>query len=128
MREGRSRARDARTASDLRQSPSHGSHLLSAPLPQVRTHCNCRGGVGRKLGELAVVLDGMRTDDALDLLVVLGLFLVGRRFGGPSLSAALVFGWMAMGFAGLTIAFWIVLLWYSASCQTRKTSSASKII
>jgi hypothetical protein len=24
------------------------------------------------------------------------------------------FGWMAMGLAGLTIAFWVVLLWYSA--------------
>jgi hypothetical protein len=24
------------------------------------------------------------------------------------------FGWIAMGFVGLTIAFWIVLLWYSA--------------
>ncbi len=30
------------------------------------------------------------------------------------LALLLVFGWMAMGFAGLTIAFWIVLLWYSA--------------
>ncbi|MCU0706967.1 MAG: hypothetical protein MUF23_01610 [Pirellula sp.] len=25
-----------------------------------------------------------------------------------------VFGWMAMGFVGCVIAFWVVLLWYSA--------------
>ncbi len=35
---------------------------------------------------------------AFDLLVVLGLFLVGRRFGGPPLAAGLVFGWMAFPF------------------------------
>ncbi len=35
---------------------------------------------------------------AFDLLVVLGLLLVGRRFGGPPLAAGLVFGWMAFPF------------------------------
>jgi hypothetical protein len=33
-----------------------------------------------------------------DLLVVLGLLLVGRRLGGPTLAAGLVFGWMAFPF------------------------------
>ncbi len=32
---------------------------------------------------------------AFDLLVVLGLFLVGRRFGGTPLGTALAFGWVA---------------------------------
>ena len=35
---------------------------------------------------------------AFDLLVVLGLFLVGRRFGGTPLGTALAFGWMAFPF------------------------------
>ena len=35
---------------------------------------------------------------AFDLLVVLGLFLVGRRFGGTPLGAALAFGWVAFPF------------------------------
>jgi hypothetical protein len=35
---------------------------------------------------------------AFDLLVILGLLLVGRRFGGQTLAAALVFGWMAFPF------------------------------
>jgi hypothetical protein len=35
---------------------------------------------------------------AFDLLVVLGLVLVGRRFGGSPLAAGLVFGWMAFPF------------------------------
>jgi hypothetical protein len=35
---------------------------------------------------------------AFDLLAVLGLFLVGRRFGGPVLAVGLVFGWMAFPF------------------------------
>ncbi len=35
---------------------------------------------------------------AFDLLALLGLFLVGRRFGGPWLSAALPFAWAAYPF------------------------------
>ena len=33
---------------------------------------------------------------AFDLLVVLGLFLVGRRFGGQALGVALAFGWLCL--------------------------------
>ena len=40
---------------------------------------------------------------AFDLLVVLGLLLVGRRLGGPPLAAALVFGWMAFPFTAYTL-------------------------
>jgi hypothetical protein len=40
---------------------------------------------------------------AFDLLVVLGLFLVGRRFGGSTLAAGLVFGWMAFPFTAYTL-------------------------
>lgn len=40
---------------------------------------------------------------AFDLLVVLGLLLVGRRFGGSPLAAALVFGWMAFPFTAYTL-------------------------
>ena len=35
---------------------------------------------------------------AFDLLVILGLFLVGRRFGGTPLGTALAFGWVAFPF------------------------------
>jgi hypothetical protein len=35
---------------------------------------------------------------AFDLLVVLGLILIGRRFGGARLGAALAFGWVAFPF------------------------------
>ena len=35
---------------------------------------------------------------AFDLLVVLGLFLAGRRFGGAPLAAGLAFGWMSFPF------------------------------
>ena len=38
------------------------------------------------------------TSIAFDLLAVLGLFLVGRRFGGAPLAAGLVFGWMTFPF------------------------------
>ena len=43
------------------------------------------------------------TSIAFDLLIVLGLFLVGRRFGGPPLAAALVFGWMAFPFTAYVL-------------------------
>ena len=43
------------------------------------------------------------TSIAFDLLVVLGLFFVGRRFGGPTLAAGLVFGWMAFPFTAYTL-------------------------
>ena len=35
---------------------------------------------------------------AFDLIVILGLFLVGRRFGGTPLGTALAFGWIAFPF------------------------------
>ena len=38
-----------------------------------------------------------------DLLVVLGLVLVGRRFGGPPLAAGLAFGWMAFPFTAYAL-------------------------
>ena len=40
---------------------------------------------------------------AFDLLAVLGLLLVGLRFGGQPLAAALVFGWMAFPFTAYTM-------------------------
>jgi hypothetical protein len=40
---------------------------------------------------------------AFDLLAILGLFLVGRRFGGSRLAAALVFGWVAFPFTAYTM-------------------------
>ncbi len=40
---------------------------------------------------------------AFDLLVVLGLLLVGRRFGGPPLAAALAFGWLAFPFTAYAL-------------------------
>jgi hypothetical protein len=43
------------------------------------------------------------TSIAFDLLVVFGLFLVGRRFGGIPLGAALVFGWMAFPFTAYAL-------------------------
>ena len=43
------------------------------------------------------------TSIAFDLLTVLGLLLVGLRFGGPSLGAALVFAWSAYPFTAYTL-------------------------
>ena len=40
---------------------------------------------------------------AFDLLVVLGLSFVGRRFGGSPLAAGLVFGWMAFPFTAYAL-------------------------
>jgi hypothetical protein len=40
---------------------------------------------------------------AFDLLVVLGLVLVGRRFGGTPLAVALAFGWLAFPFTAYTL-------------------------
>ena len=40
---------------------------------------------------------------AFDLLVVLGLFLVGRRFGGQPLGVALAFGWFAFPFTAYAL-------------------------
>ena len=40
---------------------------------------------------------------AFDLLAVLGLVLVGRRFGGPPLAAALAFGWAAFPFTAYAL-------------------------
>jgi hypothetical protein len=40
---------------------------------------------------------------AFDLLVVLGLFLVGLRFGGRRLGVALAFGWMAFPFTAYAL-------------------------
>jgi hypothetical protein len=38
-----------------------------------------------------------------DLLVVVGLLLVGLRFGGPSLGVALAFGWLAFPFTAYAL-------------------------
>ena len=43
------------------------------------------------------------TSIAFDLLAVLGLFLVGRRFGGTPLGAALAFGWVAFPFTAYAL-------------------------
>ena len=43
------------------------------------------------------------TSIAFDLLVVLGLFLAGRRFGGRPLGVALAFGWLAFPFTAYTL-------------------------
>jgi len=43
------------------------------------------------------------TSIALDLFTVLGLLLVGLRFGGPALGAALVFAWSAYPFTAYTL-------------------------
>ena len=43
------------------------------------------------------------TSIAFDVLVVLGLFLVGRRFGGRPLGVALAFGWLAFPFTGYAL-------------------------
>jgi hypothetical protein len=43
------------------------------------------------------------TSIAFDLLVVLGLFLVGRRFGGQPLGVALAFGWLAFPFTAYAL-------------------------
>lgn len=40
---------------------------------------------------------------AFDLLVVLGLILVGRRFGGTPLAVALAFGWLAYPFTAYAL-------------------------
>jgi hypothetical protein len=40
---------------------------------------------------------------AFDLLVVLGLFLVGRRFGGLGLGVALAFGWLSLPFTAYAL-------------------------
>ncbi len=40
---------------------------------------------------------------AFDLLVVLGLLLIGRRFGGTELGVALAFGWLAFPFTAYTL-------------------------
>jgi hypothetical protein len=46
---------------------------------------------------------GHATAIAFDLLVVLGLFLVGRRFGGQRLGVALAFGWLAFPFTAYAL-------------------------
>jgi hypothetical protein len=43
------------------------------------------------------------TSIAFDLLAVLGLFLVGRRFGGTPLGTALAFGWVAFPFTAYAL-------------------------
>ncbi len=43
------------------------------------------------------------TSILFDLLVVLGLVLVGRRFGGPPLAVALAFGWFAFPFTAYAL-------------------------
>jgi hypothetical protein len=43
------------------------------------------------------------TSIAFDLLTVLGLLLVGRRFGGPPLAIALAFAWFSFPFTAYTL-------------------------
>ena len=46
---------------------------------------------------------GHATSIAFDVLVLLGLVLVGRRFGGNRLAALLAFGWVAYPFTAYTL-------------------------
>ena len=71
---------------------------------------------------------------AFDLLAVLGLLLVGLRFGGQPLAAALAFGWMAFPFTAYTMnsnsndaimpAILIWGFWLSSSAIGRGASTA----
>ena len=71
---------------------------------------------------------------AFDLLVVLGLLLVGRRFGGTPLAVALAFGWMAFPFTAYAMnansndaimpAFLVWGFWLASSPVARGASLA----
>ena len=72
---------------------------------------------------------------AFDLLVVLGLLLVGRRFGGTPLAVALAFGWMAFPFTAYAMnansndaimpAFLVWGFWLASSPVARGAASRS---
>jgi hypothetical protein len=74
------------------------------------------------------------TSIAFDLLVVLGLVLVGRRFGGSRLACLLVFAWVAYPFTAYTLnantndaimpAFLMLGLWLASSPAARGTAVA----
>jgi len=71
---------------------------------------------------------------AFDLFVVLGLFLVGRRFGGQPLGVALAFGWLAFPFTAYALnsnsndaimpAFLVWGFWLCTSAFTRGAAIA----
>ncbi len=74
------------------------------------------------------------TSIALDLLVLLGLVLVGRRFGGNRLAALLAFGWTAYPFTAYTLdantndavmpAFLVLGFWLVSSAWARGAAVA----
>ena len=71
---------------------------------------------------------------AFDLFVILGLFLVGRRFGGTPLGTALAFGWIAFPFTAYAMnsnsndtimpAILVWGFWLSTSAVTRGATIA----
>ena len=71
---------------------------------------------------------------AFDLLVVLGLLLIGRRFGGLPLAVALAFGWLAFPFTAYAMnsnsndailpAFLVWGFWLSTSAVARGAAIA----
>jgi hypothetical protein len=71
---------------------------------------------------------------AFDLLVVLGLLLIGRRFGGTPLAVALAFGWLAFPFTAYAMnsnsndailpAFLVWGFWLSTSATARGAAVA----
>ena len=71
---------------------------------------------------------------AFDLLVVLGLLLIGRRFGGLPLAVALAFGWLAFPFTAYAMnsnsndailpAFLVWGFWLSTSAVARGAAVA----
>jgi len=71
---------------------------------------------------------------AFDLLVILGLFLVGRRFGGTPLGTALAFGWIAFPFTAYAMnansndtimpAILVWGFWLATSAMTRGATIA----
>ena len=71
---------------------------------------------------------------AFDLLVVLGLLLIGRRFGGTPLAVALAFGWLAFPFTAYALnansndaimpAILVWGFWLSTSAVARGTAVA----
>ena len=72
-----------------------------------------------------------------DLLVVLGLVLVGRRFGGARLAVTLAFGWLAYPFTAYTMnantndaimpAFLVWGFWLASSSWARGRPSGWRV-
>jgi hypothetical protein len=77
---------------------------------------------------------GHATSIAFDVLVLLGLVLVGRRFGGNRLAALLAFGWTAYPFTAYTLnantndavmpAFLVLGFWLVSSAWARGVAVA----